>query len=370
MRKILLVVACAVVISGVVHGLAISKIIPWHIGYSDTAGFFERVSQPGFPYIDILMEYPVLIGVLVGVIGKISSTQAIYFILNVIVLLGFALGTTYYLWRLVPEQNRDRLMWFWALAPSMLWFSVFNWDLMAIFFSVLAFYCIHLKRDRWAAAWIAFGFSAKFFPILFLVPLLIRQRDMKEVFRLIFIFVALAFLINGYFMLFHFDNWSYFFELNRIREPNTDSIWNVMRSLLYPMFEKENLAFFNSASFLGFLVTFTWIMRKFRAADTLKLCFASVLVFLLFNKIFSPQYILWLLPFLTLYPVFSRRKFYMLEAANLGALFTVLILFFVDRSPAYFYWNMFFVVLRHVLLIILFVSLVQLLSQKEKLTRR
>jgi len=62
---------------------------------------------------------------------------------------------------------------------------------------------------------------------------------------------------------------------------------------------------------------------------------------------------------LTFFVIFGMPKtkwFYTLEFSNLGALFSVLPWFLVDKNLIYFYLSIPFVVLRHISLIYIFVQ--------------
>lgn len=342
-------------ISAVFHGIGLTKILPWTIVYSDTLGFFERVAAPGFPYLDKLMEYPVLTGLFIQLMEIIGQSRAGYYALSASFLIFFGLLATYFLAKTADEGARKRMMQYWILAPSMFMFLAFNWDIFAVFFTILAFYCFHKEKDFWGVFFLALGFCAKFYPILYLAPLLLKKRKIGDWIKIISIFAVTVLVINAYFMFSNYDGWSYFFTLNNIRNSNPDSIWTIMRFAVYDF----SIPQINNMSLLFFGASYLWVLLRYKKASVVLLCFIGTILFLLFNKVFSPQYILWLLPFFVLIPIEIKKSFYILEFSNLASFFIILPWFF-SHNMAYFYWSIPFVLIRHIALIVILFSAIKL----------
>ena len=340
-------IAVAVLISAAFHGLAAIKSIPWWVVYSDTFGFFDRAVANGFPYISKQIEYPVLIGFFIQLAGALGKNRIIYYLVTVVLLGAAAVLTTGLLHRLIPEGNKNRLWRYWIFAPSFLVFSMYNWDILAILFTVAALYFMQKERDYWSVFFIALGASAKFFPILFLLPLFLKRRKIGEWLKIGGIFGGTTLLLNGYFMAYHYDFWSYFFQLNTTRAPNPDSIWTIFRYFIWP-FEISQI---NAISLILFSASLFYLLWTRRKESPAKLCFIAVLLFLLFNKVFSPQYILWLLPFFVILDLPAVGWFYALEFANLAALYSILPWFFSGHNMFYFYLATPFVLVRHFILL-------------------
>lgn len=347
MRKYLILIFIIGVLSAVFHGLGLTKILPWTVVYSDMLGFYERVAAPGFPYIDKLMEYPVLTGLFIQAMEIFGKTRAGYYILSAAILIILGVAATYFLSRITDENKRKQLLMYWVFAPSMLMFFVFNWDIITLLFVILAFYCISKNRNYSASFFLALGFASKFYPIIYLAPLLIKQKSAKEWAKIIGVFLVATLAVNAYFMLANFDGWSYFFTSNSVRNSNPDSIWTLARFA----FGEIPIPKINTISFFLFGGSFAWALWRFRRASIIALCCIATVLFLLFNKVFSPQYVLWLLPFFVLLP-FNKIKswFYTLELSNLAAFFAILPWFFTGDIN-YFYMSAPFVLIRHIALI-------------------
>jgi uncharacterized membrane protein len=348
MHKYLFLIIAVGIISAGFHGLGLTKILPWTVVYSDMLGFYERVSGPGFPYIDKLMEYPVLTGLFIQVMEIFGKTRPGYYFLSAVILIFLGTLATYFLSRTANKEQRKRLLTYWIFAPSMFIFFVFNWDIITLLFVILAFYCISKNKNYSASFFLALGFASKFYPIIYLAPLLLKQRSVKEWAKIIGIFLITFMALNAYFMFANFDGWSYFFTSNSARNSNPDSIWTLVRFA----FGEIPIPKINTISFLLFGGSFTWLMWRYRRASITALCCIATILFLLFNKVFSPQYLLWLLPFFVLLPfnIKIKKWFYALEFSNLAAFFVILPWFFT-KDMTYFYISAPFVLIRHIILV-------------------
>jgi len=343
-RPYLISILAVGIISAVFHGLAINNILPWHIAYSDVLGFWEKASQP-VAYTDKQIEYPVITGLFIHFIGQLGGGRADYYLWSSFFLILLAIATTLFLYKLAGDKRE--LIRYWIFAPTMLVFLTFNWDILAIFLVVLAFYLVSKNNNMAAAAMLALGASAKLFPAIYLIPLLMKQENNAEKVKSALSFGITALAANIYFMLANFGNWSYFFRLNGVRNSNPDSIWTIIRFL----FRGLTVPQINIISLILFLAVFSYVMWKYKKESFIKLCFAGTLIFLLFNKVFTPQYLLWLLPFFVLLPEFNlTNRFYFLEFSNIFALFFILPWFFIEKNINYIYLSGIFVLVRHFLL--------------------
>jgi len=331
----------------VFHGLPILGRLPFSIGYSDVAVFYLKLA-PDSAYANQPIEYPVIIVGFIRLMKIIGGSLPGYYLASAIGLAGVGAFATGILHRMVRQGGDDRrLRWHWILAPSMVVFLTYNWDIIAVCFVVLAFLMIRKERDILAAVFLALGASTKLYPALYLLPLLQRQKGARRWLAVGGAFSLTAIVANAPFAIANFDAWSYFYRLNQLRPPNVDSIWGLAQ-YLQPFLTTPMV---NAASiflFLGGLSACLWIMRK---KNIFAQCFALTLLFLLTNKVFSPQYLLWLLPFFVLLPFPSRPMIYGLEFANLVMLGSILpVLLVAGTSAAYFWIAACFVLIRHLFL--------------------
>ncbi|MDD5430893.1 MAG: glycosyltransferase 87 family protein [Candidatus Pacebacteria bacterium] len=353
--------AAVAAVSAFFHGLFFAKILPWNIVYSDIVGFYQKAIS-AFSFAQIQIEYPALTSFFIRLTGTIGGSQFGYYLANSAFLILCAAAATYFLYKIASDKKK--LLNYWIFAPSMFVFAVFNWDLLAVLSVAAALYFASKEKYYLAAVFIAFGFAAKLYPVLYLIPVLLKQKNWKEWLKITGIFLGVIILINIYFIASNFDSWLYFFELNSLRNSNPDSIWTIVRFF----FRNLSVSGINVISFLLFGSSYAYLMYKYRRASVLVLCFISTVLFLLFNKVFSPQYALWILPFLAILP-FQKIKgwFYAFEFSNLAILFIILPWFLIEKNIIYFYWVAPFVLARHAILTVYLLKAVKL-AKTEKIS--
>src|SRR3989344_2536881 len=90
LRRYLFLTVLVVFLSAFFHGLWLFELLPWPVVYSDVMAFWHRASAPGFPYLDKLMEYPVLTGIFVQLAGVFGSRSGYYIFNSFFLILGSA----------------------------------------------------------------------------------------------------------------------------------------------------------------------------------------------------------------------------------------------------------------------------------------
>lgn len=295
--------------------------LPWYINYSDVWKFFRTAALPGWPYADFSVEYPVLTGLFVKLNGLIGSgSQAIYYYSSVIFLAAAAGATAYFLLRMAGEENKSRVLAYWVFAPSLLVFLSTNWDILAVLPAVAAIWLALRNKPMSASALLAVGASAKFYPVIYLLPLLLLIPKWPMRLRSLGSFALVFAAVNAPFALVNFEGWLNFFSFNSSRLPNFDSVWALLRIFIPEL----SAGWINAISLLIFCGGIALFWPKIKRASIQQNCLLITLLFLLTNKVFSPQYILWLLPFFILTKPPSKSAFYALEAVNLIGFFFIL----------------------------------------------
>ncbi|MBM6622500.1 DUF2029 domain-containing protein [Micrococcaceae bacterium RIT802] len=192
-----------------------------------------------------------------------------------------------------------------ALAPGIILASTINWDMWAVMFLALAL--LAFARDRPVAAGILIGLGAsmKVYPILFLgvvLVLALRTGRWRPLLQVAGGTAGAWLVVNLPFMITNFASWSYFLEFTRDRGAGLSSLWhawNVTAGVLpgAPEFTPDVI---NAAGFWLFAASCAGICalgllapRRPRVASLL---FLVVAAFVLFNKVYSPQFVVWLVP--------------------------------------------------------------------------
>ncbi len=238
-----------------------------------------------------------------------------FFTVNTIILSLFAIGTTLLLYKIIKRdknKSKNSIWVFWIFAPSFIAYSFINYDLPVVFLIVLALYLFFKKKYYGAIVSLAIGTVLKVFPI-FLVPIFILKSPKKDWWRLGLIFVLIVIGLNLPYMIGDFSKWvfPYTWQIgqNLSKGPENGTYWWIFYQFLGDKMGWMSLGLF------ALLYLFTWV--KLRKTSIVNLCIAVILIFIMTDRIYSPQYNIYLLPFLVLtaYNV-DKRAFYLLEIPN------------------------------------------------------
>ena len=275
--------------------------------YSDlVALWFGRDLADGrIPYIDQPLEYPPLIGAQVWVTALAARASgggvAAFYNLNAGFNAAFVLATLALLRRLRLPTSRQ--LW-WAGAPPLVLYAFLNWDPLPVLLLVCAVVLHVGGRDTAAGVAAGLGTAAKLFPAL-LVPLVVitrlRQRNVLAAAGHAG-GAALAWAaVNVPLALVAPEGWRRFLELNRDRGANFATLWALADELNVVRLDRAALNRASAVAFaLGALAVLAIGLRRRAPAATWSLLLPVLAWFLVTNKVFSPQYDLWLLPLLAL----------------------------------------------------------------------
>ncbi len=234
------------------------------------------------------------IGSVVTTIGKAT----IFFDVNVVLLFVALVVTVVATALTVRRRPWDAAMV--ALAPIMILGATVNWDLLPLAFAGLSLLLWSRRHPVAAGVLLGLAIAAKFYPVLFLgafLVLTIRTAKWKE-FGLLVAGTAVAWLaVNVPVALSAFDGWSYFYTFSGTRGEDFGSIWFAMTEAGMSGIPSGSLNKVATGLFLVMCLGIAWVVlsapRRPRLAAVL---FLIVAAFVITNKVYSPQYALWLVP--------------------------------------------------------------------------
>jgi uncharacterized membrane protein len=247
------------------------------------------------------LEYPVLTGLFAWLPALVADDNGSYLRLTALLLAPFSLVTVWLLSRMV----RWRALLY-ALAPPLVWYSFHNWDLLVVCATVAAFHAWWRQRYAWAGAWLAVGASLKFWPLLFVLPLLLDRLaagDRPGARQSLTSFAVVLGAVNGPFLLASPRGWwaPYAFQQDRAADITSNSIWfwgfdpAVSTGTLNTLVPLLLVLGTGLACAAGW-----WRARGEGVFPFVQVCGAVLAVFMVTNKAHSPQFALWLLPFFCL----------------------------------------------------------------------
>ena len=278
---------------------------PWaygHLAYSDTISLYYafHLANHAVPYFDTRVEYPVLTGLFMWLAAWAPGVEG-YFLVSSLGLLACALGTTYVLYRL-----DHRFAWAFALCPLLAVYGLLNWDLLAIFFMVTGWAQFRAHRYVWAGVLLSLGVWAKFFPIILLfycvISLLRDPRDRVHARRMAVWAGMVALVVNAPFAVGNLGNWDHFFVFNARRGGGGGIFYELHLASALSIPAVDVLS-----GVLVVLVVVVLVPQVLRGSSPVAAAAFAFAVLLLVNKVYSPQYMLWLFIFGVLadWPVWS-----------------------------------------------------------------
>ena len=316
--------------------------------YSDTVPLYgaELLSQGKFPYksswleLDSTgkprnqydgrtavryMEYPVLTGVYQYVSMSLAKTYTavakktglpllagvaeVVMFFNISAF-GLALAWLATVW--AAAMLAGRRVWDAALvaaSPILIFQAFTNFDALATALATGGLLAWARRRPVLAGILIGLGVSAKLYPALLLLPLIVlavRTGRFGDAVRTVSVAVLVWCAVNLPVLLMYPRGWSEFFRLNTRRNQDMDSLYNVVKSLTgWPGFD-PGLGFWEPPTALNAVVGAFFVsccaaiayiaLTAPRRPRVAQLAFLVVAAFLLVNKVWSPQFSLWLVP--------------------------------------------------------------------------
>lgn len=191
-----------------------------------------------------------------------------------------------------------------ALAPVILTTGLINWDLLAV--ALLAISTMLWMREHPALAGIFFGLavSAKFYPVVLLAVLAamcLRTKRLPDFLRFSSVALGAWAVVNVPIAYLAPDAWAHFYVFSKDRGMDFGSVW---LALSYVAKFTVSPAHLNAAVMVVFIVLALGVLALIFAAPTLprfpQVAFLMLVAFCVSNKVYSPQYVLWLLPFAVL----------------------------------------------------------------------
>ncbi len=227
-------------------------------------------------------------------VGPESET---FFTVTAVLLAFFALGAAFFMAGAHRGRPWDALPY--AAAPALALTGLINWDYLAIFALAAAMWAWSRGRPLLSGVLIGVGTATKLYPLFLLGALLVvclRRREVDR-FRPALAGTAAGWLAaNLPAMVFGFEHWKGFWTFNQERGPDLGSLWLVVQQATGPI-RYQTVNWVSELFFVGVCVGVLLLgLLARRTPRIAQLAFLIVCGFLLVNKVYSPQYVMWLLP--------------------------------------------------------------------------
>lgn len=266
--------------------------------YSDVPPlyFTERLHEGAVPYLDAAVEYPVLTGLWMWLAALPVTTVGGFLWATVVLLVAGAVATTVLL---VREVGLVRSLAF-AAAPTLALSGAVNWDLPAVALATAGVVAHRRGRDGLAGTMLGLGTAAKLFPgllLVVLVPAAWRERGRSAGLVTVLTAAVAWWAVNAPIALAAPDGWLEFVRLNRERGADWDSLYTLLGHLGGPDLATDTVNLVSAAAFaVATVALLAHAQRRVDPSRWHELALPLVIAFLLANKVYSPQFSLWLLP--------------------------------------------------------------------------
>ena len=282
--------------------------------YMDTLPLYsvEKLSEGQRPYLDHeTLEYPVLLGGIMALAAEVveplepGQRSRAFVDVTILLMTAGAVVVAATTARLSGRRPWDAAMF--ALAPGLLLGGFINWDLAAAALVGLGLLAWARRRPALAGLCLGLGIATKLYPVVLLVPLValcVRTRRWREGLATVLAAVGAWLAVNVPIALAAPEGWRHFYEFSQQRGADWGSLWFLLQSVNGPLDaglgSDEPPAVLNLSATLATLVLLGLVgllcLLAPRRPRLPQVMFLALAAFLLCNKVWSPQFVIWILP--------------------------------------------------------------------------
>jgi uncharacterized membrane protein len=283
----------------------------------------EGLSSGQVPYYGHPVEYPVLMGWMMQVVAwAVHSVTdpavrgaAFYYVSIVLLAICLVIGVLATAAAVRREGNGAdvKAALLTALSPGLILAAFINWDLFAMALTACGVAAWAASRPWLAGALIGLGVATKFYPVLVFAALFLlclRAGKMREFGKALLAGLVAWLVVNLPVALGATAGWARFYAFSRSRNADWGSVWYLFQHYNVPVVGSSSLGTLNLMSSGAFAIACVLIAVLALAAPRRprlgQLSFLLIASFLILNKVWSPQYVIWLVPF----AVLARPRFW------------------------------------------------------------
>ncbi|GAA2618249.1 glycosyltransferase 87 family protein [Actinomadura fulvescens] len=264
--------------------------------------YFDSFAGDDITYV----EYPALSGFFMQLVATLVrpfgvETRGMAFYNVTVLLLALLAIVTVLATAYVAGRKTLRVGLMVACSPALLLTAYINWDLLAVGLSALALAAWASKKPLLAGLLLGLAIAAKFYPLLFLGPLVllcVRTGQWRAMGRMVAGTAIGWLVVNLPVMVFAWEGWLEFYSFSRSRGIDWGSIFFYLRDHGVPAANNtDDLNLLGTGTFLVLAIGIAILALAAPTRPRLpQLMFLVLVAFMLPNKVWSPQYVLWLLP--------------------------------------------------------------------------
>jgi len=196
---------------------------------------------------------------------------------------------------LIYKLAGKKYAFYFILAPAVLYSLNRNWDIWAIAPMLVAILLFERKKYGLSAVLLAISIATKFFPIVLMLPIAIiflREKNLFAFIKYGAVTLVSWVLINLPFAIVNLKGWAYFYEFNAKRGLGSASFYEIS-SIIFKSIKFNSIHFY-ILNITIFLIVTLFLIRLKQIPNLLESSFFVMFAFILFNKQYSMQYVIWL----------------------------------------------------------------------------
>jgi len=338
------------------------------------------------PYKDFFVVYPpfsLLVFVLPAFFTKNLSFYNFLFELEMVMVFAILIYVIYLLSQKLKIDYKLSILYILFSAIFLNYYIIKRYDIFVALLTILSIYLL-FERKYWLSSFVfVCGILAKLYPIilspLYFIYILKKDGLKKSINFSVSSFLFLLIMLLPFFIIAPPTKAQFYsFQYHFTRPLHCESLYGSILLFL----EKTNIQIFKTnlkndiygwtiytplspvllllsalliLTILGFLTLNFWKKKNISEKVFLNFTFVFLLVFIVFNRVLSPQYLLWLLPLFA----------FVLNFKELNIMFLITILTFMVY-PVFYYehliqketWMVLVLLLRNLLLVFLFFKII------------
>jgi hypothetical protein len=275
--------------------------------------YSEQLSAGKVPYYGHPVEYPVLMGWMMEAAAWMvhsvadATSRGVDFYYVTVALLAVCLLAGVLATAATASRESDSAGWksalLVALSPGLVLAAYINWDLFAMALTAGGMAAWAARRPWLAGGLLGLAVATKFYPLLLfgaLFLLCLRAGQLREFGRAFASGLIAWVVVNLPVALAATSGWARFYAFSRSRGADWGSVWYLFEHYNLPVVGDSSLGVLNVMSSGAFAVAALAIAVLVLAAPRRprfpQIGFLLVAAFLMLNKVWSPQYVIWLVP--------------------------------------------------------------------------
>ncbi|MEP6623677.1 MAG: glycosyltransferase 87 family protein [Acidimicrobiia bacterium] len=293
-------------------GFALQLLVYGNGGHSSLSDLPHLVLGRGIgpdalPYLDRPLEYPVGSGLLFYLATLVTTSP-----LGVLIVTAVAATATCVVITVALERRVGARAWRWAVGTPVLLFAFQNWDVFAIAAMVFGILAFDRGNSSRAGVWLGVGAFVKLFPAFVIPPLVISRwarGDRRGAVRLAGAGAVTFAVLNLPVLVANPSGWWYPLDFQSQRQTTWGTVWHYgFRIVGAPVSGTAGSHFANAVCLVALVIGLGWlsIVAVRRRLEPFPIAAVAVAVFVLTNKVYSPTYDVWLVPFFVLLAVPRR----------------------------------------------------------------